>query len=112
MNMNSISRTTERRPLGLMVRSRVKSRLVYVDLLDISEGGCRIRGTKGFAEVGDRVVMKVGEVNAPLGYFAWVDDREAGVAFEGMMHSAVIDHLLEQEAYNNSPAGKTRLRRV
>ncbi|MEM6909937.1 MAG: PilZ domain-containing protein [Pseudomonadota bacterium] len=93
MNMQSITRSSKRRSLSLLVKSRVESRVVFVDLIDISEGGCKISGGRGFAQVGDRVVMKVGGVNAPLGTIAWVHDRIAGVAFEGEMHSAVLDHL-------------------
>ena len=93
MNMHTISRSSQRRPISLLVKSRVQSRVVFVDLIDISEGGCKIRGTRGFAQVGDRVTMKVNGVNAPLGTVAWVEDRMAGVAFEGQMHPAVLDHL-------------------
>ncbi len=96
MTMQSIPRSDNRRPLGLMVKSRVQSRVVFVDLIDISEGGCKIKARPGFASVGDRVVMKVGGINAPLGIIAWVNGEFAGVAFEGEMHPAVIDHLCEQ----------------
>jgi hypothetical protein len=70
--------------------------VVFVDLIDISEGGCKIRGKSGFAAIGDRVMMKVAGVNAPLGTIAWVDGHFAGVAFEGAMHPAVLDHLFSQ----------------
>ncbi len=81
--------------MHITVKSRVRSRLVFVDLIDISEGGCKIRAKAGFAEVGDRVTMKVNGINAPLGSIAWVDGGLAGVAFEGAMHPAVIDYLCE-----------------
>jgi hypothetical protein len=98
MKLYSIPRGSERRPLSLLVKSRVRSRVVYVDLLDISEGGCKIRAKVGFAEVGDRVVMKVRGINAPLGTIAWIEGQIAGVSFEGEMHPAVIDYLCEQGA--------------
>lgn len=98
MNLESIPRAAERRPIHVTVKSRVRSRVVYVDLIDISEGGCKIRAKAGFAEVGDRVTMKVGGMNAPLGSIAWVEGRVAGVAFEGAMHPAIIDYLCEQES--------------
>jgi hypothetical protein len=101
MNMDSIPRASERRPMSLMVKSRVRSRVVFVDLLDLSEGGCKLRGKPGFAEVGDRVTMKVAGINAPLGSVAWVEGPVAGVAFEGAMHPAVIDFLGQQEALND-----------
>lgn len=97
MNMDSIPRASNRRAMSLMVKSRVRSRVVYVDLIDLSEGGCKIRGRAGFAEVGDRVTMKVGGINAPLGSVAWVEGGLAGVAFEGAMHPAVIDYLCQQD---------------
>lgn len=93
MTTYSAPRSSERRPLGLMVKGRVQSRTVYVDVIDISEGGCKIKGSNGFASVGDRITMKVGNINAPLGKVAWVEGKFAGVRFEGEMHPAVLDHL-------------------
>lgn len=96
MHLTSIPRASERRPLSLLVKSRVRSREVYVDLIDISEGGCKIRAKHGFASLGDRVVMKVNGINAPLGSIVWIDGQFAGVAFEGEMHPAIVDYLCEQ----------------
>jgi hypothetical protein len=96
MNLHPIPRASQRRPISLLVKSRVRSREVYVDLIDISEGGCKIRGKAGFAQLGDRVVMKVNGINAPLGSIVWLDGQFAGVAFEGEMHPAIVDYLCEQ----------------
>ncbi|MEL6878233.1 MAG: PilZ domain-containing protein [Pseudomonadota bacterium] len=96
MNMHSIPRAADRKPLSLMVKSRVRSRVVFVDLIDISEGGCKIKARSGFASVGDRVVMKVDGINAPMGTIAWVEGEVAGVAFEGQMHAAIIDYLCRE----------------
>ncbi len=79
-----------------MVKGRVRSRVVFVDLIDLSEGGCKICGKPGFAEIGDRVTMRLNGINAPLGNIAWIEGAVAGVAFEGVMHPAVIDHLCTQ----------------
>ena len=112
MNMQTITRSSQRRPLGLLVKSRVRSRVVYVDVIDISEGGCKIKARKGFADVGDRVVMKVAGVNAPLGIVAWTDGEFAGVSFEGEMHPAIVDHLCTQSgsklssSYDIEPADR------
>ena len=109
MNLHSISRASERRPMSLTVKSRVRSRLVFVDMIDISEGGCKIRARAGFAEVGDRVTMKVNGINAPLGTVAWIEGQVAGVAFEGAMHPAVLDYLCDkQDDHDTGP----RLRRI
>lgn len=96
MNLYSIPRNSERRQLSLLVKSRVRSREVYVDLLDISESGCKIRGKPGFAQLGDRVMMRMNGINAPLGTIVWIEGAFAGVAFEGEMHPAVVDYLCEQ----------------
>jgi len=93
MSLTTIPRSANRRSLRLIVKSRVRSRLHYVDLIDISEGGCKVRGSRGFGEVGDRVVLNVGGVNAPIGTIAWTENKITGIAFEGEMHSAVLDHL-------------------
>lgn len=109
MNLHSIPRASERRPMSLMVKSRVRSRVVFVDLIDISEGGCKLKARAGFAEVGDRVAMKLNGINAPLGCVAWVEGAVAGIAFEGAMHPAVIDYLCNQQ--DDRDTGP-RLRRI
>jgi hypothetical protein len=111
MNMYRIKRASERRPLSLMVKSRVASRLVFVDLIDISEGGCKIKASHGFANVGDRVTIKVGGINAPLGTIAWIEDQHAGVSFNGEMHAAVLDYLCTEHGFNLR-ADKSSIRRV
>jgi hypothetical protein len=98
MNLHSIPRASGRRPLSLLVKSRVRSREAYVDLVDISEGGCKIRIKPGFASLGDRVVMKVKGINAPFGSIVWIDGPFAGIAFDGEMHPAVLDHLCQEAA--------------
>lgn len=98
MNMHTTKRTSQRRPLHVMVKSRVESRAVYVDMIDISEGGCKIKGSRGFASIGDRVTMKVAGVYVPVGRIAWIQDRFAGVSFEGEIHTAVLDHLCAAQA--------------
>ncbi|WP_298333378.1 PilZ domain-containing protein [uncultured Erythrobacter sp.] len=87
------SRTSNRRPLHLMIKGRVQSRAIYADLIDISEGGCKLRASSGFASVGDRVTMRLNGINAPLGKVVWIEGKVAGVAFESRMHVAVLDYL-------------------
>lgn len=111
MSQDSLPRSAERRPLSLMVKGRVQSRAIYADLIDISEGGCKLRGSRGFAQIGDRVTMKVGGVNAPLGKVVWIEDRMAGIAFEGEMHPAVLDHLCAMNGSSLQPQ-KQRFHRL
>lgn len=93
-----IPRSSERRPMSVTVKSHVRSRRVVVELLDISEGGCKIRGSSGFAALGDRVTMKINGINTPLGTVAWVNDDIAGIAFEGQLHPAMLDFLCNSSA--------------
>ncbi len=111
MVTQEVSRARKRRPLSLMVKSRVQSRVVYVDLIDISESGCKIKASRGFATVGDRVTMKVGGIHAPLGIIAWIDGRFAGVSFKGEMHPAVLDHLCSMDGADIS-LQKQKLQRI
>lgn len=76
-----------------MVKGRVQSRAIFADLIDISEGGCKLRSTSGFANVGDRVTIRLNGINAPLGKVVWANGKMAGVAFENPMHVAMLDHL-------------------
>ena len=76
-----------------MVKGRVQSRSIYADLIDISEGGCKLRASAGFANVGDRVTIRMNGINAPLGKVVWANNKLAGIAFESPMHVAVVDHL-------------------
>ena len=69
-----------------------------VELIDVSEGGCKIKGKLGFVTEGDSITLKLGEIRAPFGTVVWVEDRYAGVAFEGRMHEAVLDHLQQELA--------------
>ncbi len=100
--MHIIPRTSERRSIHLTIHGRVKSVRFPCELIDISEGGCKIRSYSGFAQIGDRVTLRIGNVNAPLGNIAWIDGPIAGIAYDGQMHAAVIDYLVHHHAANNS----------
>ncbi|NVE93670.1 PilZ domain-containing protein [Altererythrobacter lutimaris] len=93
MDNSSHGRQSLRRPLDILVDGRMRSRPICVELLDMSEGGCKIKGRHGFAEVGEHLSLNINGVRTPLGKVVWVDDQFAGVAFEGKMHEAIVDHL-------------------
>lgn len=90
-----IPRISDRRPLQILVDGRVRSRQVYVDLFDLSEGGCKIKGRHGFVTEGETVNLKIAGFKTPLGTVAWVDNEYAGIAFEGRLHPAVLDHIFK-----------------
>jgi len=85
-----------------MVKSRLNTRVVFAHVIDISETGCKVRAGSGFAEVGDRVTMKIGDIYAPLGKVVWVESYQAGISFDGEMHPAIIDYLCSQNSVDFS----------
>lgn len=87
------TRSSERKPLDMLVKGRLRSRPLYVEVVDVSEGGCKVKGRAGFAEVGESVLLRIDGVHTPVGKFVWVDGKYAGIAFEGRMHQAIVDHL-------------------
>lgn len=90
------TRSSDRKRLDLLVQGRMRSRTLYVEVVDVSEGGCKIKGRHGFAEEGEIVSLKIDGVRTPLGKIVWVDREFAGIAFDGKMHPAVVDHLYNQ----------------
>ena len=108
---NENPRSSQRRPLHLLIKGRVQSRSIFANLVDISEGGCKISATQGFANLGDRVTVRVNGINTPLGRVAWVDGKVAGVTFESPMHIAVLDHLCAN-IYNANPDERKRMHRM
>lgn len=102
MNSAEVIRDSDRWNLGILVEGRMRSRNVCFDLIDVSQGGCKIRGKLGFATEGETINLKINGVRAPLGKIVWVEDNFAGVAFEGRMHEAVLDHLQKELLARNS----------
>lgn len=93
MSKFEIPRAADRRQLHILVDGRVRSREVRVDLFDLSERGCKIKGRRGFVDEGENVTLKINGIKTPLGTVMWVEDEFAGIAFEGRLHPAVLDHI-------------------
>jgi len=99
------TRSSVRKPLDILVEGRLRARPICVELIDVSEGGCKIRGRHGFATEGEHVTLKVNGIRAPLGYVVWIDGKYAGVKFSGKMHPAIIDHLCKEELVKRRDRG-------
>lgn len=69
------------------------ARPIWVDLIDVSETGCKLRGGHGFARKDENVSLVIDGIKAPLGKVVWAESREAGIAFDGQIHPAVLDFL-------------------
>lgn len=108
MEENNSSRLSDRRRLDLLVQGRMRSRTLYVEVVDVSEGGCKIKGRHGFAEPGEQVSLKIDGVRTPLGKIVWVDGEFAGLSFDGKMHPAVVDHLYNERVRQKKAQGKNK----
>ena len=108
MTATERKRETDRKPLDVLVEGRLRSRSVCVELVDVSEGGCKLKGRLGFTSLGETVTLKVDGIRAPLGTVVWTEGQYAGVAFEGKMHQAVIDHLYRLQLEKRAASGQRR----
>lgn len=108
MNAPERKRGADRKPLDILVEGRMRSRTICVELVDVSEGGCKLKGKLGFTNLGENVSLKVDGIRAPLGTVVWTEGRYAGVAFDGKMHQAVIDHLHRQVLEKRINSGPRR----
>ena len=83
----------------LQVKCRFKAgNTVDLDFLDLSPGGCLVDLKRWGGEVGERVLVKLPGLSFQPASIAWVEDEQAGIAFEQVMHEAVLDHLVAQAA--------------
>jgi hypothetical protein len=79
----------------LQVKCRFKAgNTVDLDVLDLSPGGCLVDLKRWGAEVGERVLIKLPGLAFQPASIAWVEEEQAGIAFEQAMHEAVLDHLI------------------
>jgi len=67
-----------------------------LDVLDLSPGGCLVDVKRWAGAAGERVLVKLPGLAFQPASIAWVEDGHAGLAFEQVIHEAVLDHLLAQ----------------
>ena len=65
-----------------------------VPVIDLSAGGCLVElGFRGFKE-GERVLVHLPGLSAIPGEVVWIEEKDAGIAFEAVLHDAVLEHLM------------------
>ncbi|WP_179408827.1 PilZ domain-containing protein [Novosphingobium marinum] len=76
---------------------QVKCRLgpnlfAYVEMSDISCGGCKIRTTRRDIQIGQSLVLKFPGLEGLAGKVSWKLGTDLGVKFEQPLHPAVARH--------------------
>lgn len=64
-----------------------------IQVLDLSEAGCMINKRMLFMEPGDRVLIKMEGLTYLPSSVLWVEEEEAGLAFEQPLYGPVLEHL-------------------
>ncbi len=69
-----------------------------LQVLDLSPGGCMVHRKRCNAEQGARVLVKLPGLGFQPANVAWVEDENAGIAFDQPLHEAVLAHLWQSLA--------------
>lgn len=65
-----------------------------LQVLDLSAGGCLVElGFRAF-KVGERVLVGLPGLSAIPGEVVWIEEKDAGIAFEAVLHEAVYENLI------------------
>ncbi len=64
-----------------------------LDVLDLSEGGIMVNRKSWGVQSSERVLVTLPGLASQPGTVVWVEDDQAGVAFEQPLHEAVLTHL-------------------
>lgn len=63
-------------------------------VFDLSAGGCLVElGFRGF-KLGERVLVRLPGLAAIPGEVVWMEEKDAGIAFEAVLHEAVLENLM------------------
>jgi hypothetical protein len=95
-----------RRPLAVAASLRTGSgHAREAELSDLSEAGCKLRLDAAPLDPEQRVVIRPGQIEGLSGVVRWSDGASAGIAFDGQLHPAIVDHLAgEGEVLGCPPA--------
>lgn len=67
-----------------------------LEVLDLSPGGCLVNRKRCNVDQGTRVLVKLPGLGFQPASVVWVEDENAGFAFEQPLHEAVLEHLWQQ----------------
>ncbi len=91
------ARKDERRRLNTKATIRdSRQGCVGGQVIDISENGCKLDLFACSVERGQKVTIKLTNMESWTGSVRWVNGQIVGVQFDMPLHSAVVDHLIRK----------------
>lgn len=83
----------------LTVRCRAQSgAMAILPIIDLSPGGLLVPNKGWDAMPGERVLATFGGLGVRSSQLVWVEDGQAGIAFDEPLHAAVYDQLRDRMA--------------
>lgn len=64
-----------------------------IDVLDISESGCRFYDRFGRLPAGSEISMRIGSIGPVVATVRWCKDHIVGVQFENPLYGPVFEHI-------------------
>lgn len=99
----AIERKENRYPVSVQGRYRTGSGVPKdVDVLDISESGCRFFDRFGRLTPGSEISFRVGKIGPIIARVRWSRDQVVGVEFENPIYGPVLDHIRAELAQKRS----------
>jgi len=92
----SDARSSARYPIAAEAVCRTAAVKLTAMVSNLSADGCCL--TTGWQQLmpGQRLTVRIGDLDGLPAQVCWVDGLRAGVAFERSLYGPVLDHLVEQ----------------
>ena len=90
---NMDARARARKGLIMPAKCKTRNLRIDVEVLDLTECGCKIATKFVFFEVGGEIVLMPKGLDGFPGIVRWTDGSRAGIEFRQPLHIAVVDHL-------------------
>ena len=90
-------RAKERHAISVQGRYRTGSGVAKdVDVLDLSETGCRFFDRFGRMVPGTEISLRIGPIGPVIAQVRWCRQQVVGVEFETPLYGPVFDHIRQQ----------------
>lgn len=88
-----MQRSEPRHPLAMPAQCRTSVLRVFLQVVDLSESGCRIAVGNTHFSPGQKLVLKPAQMESLLGEIKWCDGQFAGVQFDRKIYGPIVEHL-------------------